>query len=391
MKRLLEHICVLDLSRLLPGAYCTQLLADLGARVLKIEQPGPGDYMRRLNPALFGALNRNKDSMTLNIKLPRGREILLRLIKESNVFFESFRPGVMDRLGLGYDAVCNANPEIVYCSLTGYGQAGPGRDRSGHDINYLSVSGALSLNVDPGERPMPPPMPLADLAGGLAASHAVLAGLLSQQQGGGGCYIDAALTDAALSFMSPRLVPALHTAKARREDLVRGGAYDVYRTRDRRWVSLGVIEDKFWQNLLRALGREELGQDARFKTDQLRCQHRRDLRFILEPLMEQQDLQVWMDLFNREDVPAAPVNRLDEVEQDPHVGFRGMVFQLEDHQGRGFKQVAYPASFPGIPSDRDRPAPAQGRDTRSVLGSLGFGEEDMHALEKEGVIGSGSL
>ncbi len=165
----------------------------------------------------------------------------------------------------------------------------------------------------------------------------------------------------------------------------------MYRTRDRRWVSLGVIEDKFWQNLLRALGREELGQDARFKTDQLRCQHRRDLRFILEPLMEQQDLQVWMDLFNREDVPAAPVNRLDEVEQDPHVGFRGMVFQLEDHQGRGFKQVAYPASFPGIPSDRDRPAPAQGRDTRSVLGSLGFGEEDMHALEKEGVIGSGSL
>ena len=386
MNRLIEHVRVLDLSRLIPGAYCTQLLADLGARVLKIEQPGRGDYMRQLNPFAFGALNRNKESMTLNIKYPKGREILLELIAGRDVLLESFRPGVMERLGLGYEAASRANPRLIYCSLSGYGQDGPYRLKSGHDINYLAVAGVLDLTVDPGRLPMALPVPLADLGGSLMASHAILAALVGREASGQGCYVDAAMMEAALSLISVRMAPGLGTGRSTREDLVRGGVYDVYRTRDGRFITLGVIEEKFFENLARSIGRPELARDPRFSSDQSRSRHRREIREILEPVMAGKDIEEWLELFDREDVPAAAVNRMADVPEDPQVRHRGLVFDIEDQAGRSIKQVGYPALFPDRDQVEDRTAPDMGRDTWAVLEELGRSEEEIRALKDEGVI-----
>jgi len=386
MKGLLKHIRVLDLSRLIPGAQCTQLLVDLGAHVLKVEEPLRGDYMRELNPHVFHALNRNKMSMTLNLKDPRGKEIFFRLVKEYDVLLESFRPGVMERLGLEYETVKEVNRGMVYCSLSGYGQSGPYRLRSGHDINYLSISGVMGLTADPGELPVALPLPLADLAGSVMASHAILAGLLARADSGIGCYVDTAMMDASLSLMSARLAAGLGKGKTTRSDLIRGGAYDVYKTRDGRYISLGVIEDKFWRNLVRAVGREDMARDPRFVTDQLRTENRQAIRGVLGPILVEKDLDEWMPLFDREDVPAAPVNYLDEVESDPQVSHRGLMSDLADETGQPFKQVDYPARFPDQKEVEDRPAPAKGRDTRKVLQGLGFDEDEIQSFFDSGVI-----
>ena len=386
MKGLLKHIRVLDLSRLIPGAQCTQLLVDLGARVLKVEEPLRGDYMRELNPHVFHAMNRNKMSMTLNLKHPRGKEIFFRLVKANDVLLESFRPGVMERLGLGYETVKDVNRGMVYCSLSGYGQSGPYRLRSGHDINYLSISGVLGLTADPGELPVVLPLPLADLAGSVMASHAILAGLLARADSGTGCYVDAAMMDASLSLMSARLAAGLGKGKTTRSDLIRGGAYDVYQTRDGRYISLGVIEDRFWRNLVRAIGREDMARDSRFVTDGLRTENRQAIREVLGPILVEKDLAEWMPLFDREDVPVAPVNYLDEVENDPQVAHRGLMFDLADETGHPFKQVDYPAIFPDQKEVEDRPAPTKGRDTREVLQNLGFEEDEIQSFADSGVI-----
>lgn len=385
MKRMLEHIRVLDLSRLIPGAYCTQLLADLGARVLKVEA-GQGDYSRELNPWVFNALNRNKRSIALDYRHAKGRKILLQLVSRHDVLLESFRPGVMEMLSLDYAAVRKANPGIVYCSLTGYGQNGPYRDRSGHDLNYLSVAGVTGLTADGNERPRALPMPLADLAGSVMASHAILAALLARTRSGKGAYIDAAMTDAALSLMSPRLAVAKGTGKTGRRDLIRGGAYGVYRTVDGRFISIGVIEDKFWRCLARAIGKEELGEDPRFATERMRSRHRDEVRALLEPILAERDLKTWLEICEREDVPAAPVNRLDDLENDPQVRHRGLLFDMADETGRVTRNVDYAVLFPDQAAEENRPSPALGADTREVLGELGYGDEHIGSLEAEGVV-----
>ncbi len=386
MKRLLEHIRVLDLSRLLPGAQCSQLLADLGARVLKVEEPGTGDYMRRINPPVFNAMNRNKMSMTLNLKRPEGKEILFRLIRDHDVLLETFRPGVMDRLGLGYEPVRRINAAIIYCSLSGYGQDGPYRLRSGHDLNYLAISGILGLTVDAGRLPTALPVPLADLAGGIMASHAILAGLLARDNSGDGCYVDVAMMDASLSLVSGRLAAGLAKGKTNRSDLIRGGAYGVYRTRDDRYIALGVIEDKFWSSLARAIGREDMARDPRYLTDPLRTQNRDEIREILEPILRKRDLDEWMALFDREDVPATPVNRVDQVKTDPQVAHRGLMIDLMDEAGRSYPQVGYPALFLDQEELADRMAPEMGRDTHQVLTGLRFEGKEIRSLADSGVI-----
>ncbi len=386
MRPFLSHIRILDLTRLLPGAYCTQLLADLGAQVVKVEEPGRGDYLRQLNPWSFGAMNRNKSSVTLNIRHARGREILLQLVQGYDVLVESFRPGVMERLDLQYERLKQVNGGIVYCSLSGYGQDGPYRLRSGHDINYLAAAGVLGLTAERGEMPISLPLPLADLAGSLFASHAILAALLAREASGQGCYVDVAMTDASLSFMSPRVAVAAGKGKAGRGDLIRRGAYDVYQTRDGRHLALGVIEDKFWANLLRVLERGDLAEDPRFQEDASRTLHHQDVRAIIEPLLTGRDLAEWMAMFEEVDVPASPVLCLDEVEADPQVQHRGLIFDLPDETGRQCKQVGYPARFPGQRGGEDRPAPSLGRDTTSVLGSLGFSAEEMESFKEEGII-----
>ena len=269
----LSDIRVLDLSRLLPGGFCSLLLADFGAEVLKVEDTGMGDYIRWSPPyhegaddsaksALFLALNRGKRSIRLNLKEEAGREVLLRLVREYDVLLESFRPGVMERLGVGYETLREQNPRLVYCAITGYGQDGPYTARSGHDMNYLGLNGLLGLRGDPDGPPVQPAGQIADLGGGaLMAAFGIMAALRERERSGEGQLVDVSMFDGSLSWLA--MVAAQYLADGavpRRGELALAGGlvcYRPYACRDG-WVTLGALEPKFWQEWCRGVGREDL-------------------------------------------------------------------------------------------------------------------------------------
>src|SRR5437868_15322516 len=264
----LTGIRVLDLTRLLPGAYCTLLLADMGADVIKVEEPGAGDYMRWTPPivagqsALFSAINRNKRSITLNLKSEEGRQLLLGLVENADVLVEGNRPGVMERLGLGWPVLHARNPRLVMCSITGYGQDGPFASRAGHDLNYMAIAGALGLNGERGGPPAPLPVQVADIGGGgLQPAVAILGALVGVQRGGEGRWIDASMTDGAVSWLA-----LAFAAREAGERVARGGqrlagryaCYRVYACKDGRYYSVGALEPKFWNGLCQVLERPDL-------------------------------------------------------------------------------------------------------------------------------------
>ncbi|MFQ5842204.1 MAG: CaiB/BaiF CoA transferase family protein, partial [Thermodesulfobacteriota bacterium] len=269
MMKALDGVKILDLTRLLPGNFCTLLLADNGADVLKIEDTDRGDYGRwypprvRTQSAYFLALNRNKKSMKLNLKTDEGKTIFMQLAQRSDVILEGFRPGVTDRLGIGYEAVRKVNSQIIYCSISGYGQDGPYRDKVGHDINYIGIGGILGIT---GQRDGPPVIPasqIADIgAGGMMATIGILMALLHQRKTGKGQYIDISMLDGVVSWLS--LFASQYFVDG--EIPKRGGmmlngqfpCYRVYKTKDGNFITIGALEEKFWKNLCRALGREDL-------------------------------------------------------------------------------------------------------------------------------------
>src|SRR5215212_10301601 len=299
MSGALAGVRVLDLTRLLPGGFCTGLLADFGADVLKVEDTGLGDYVRWAPPryegadpsaasALFLALNRNKRSIRVNLKAHEGREVLLRLVREADVLVEGFRPGVMDLLGVGYERLREENPGLVYCAITGYGQDGPYRDRSGHDMNYLGLIGMLGLTGEPDGPPVQPAGQIADVGGGaLMAAFGILAALRERDRSGAGQLVDVSMADGALSWLA--LVAGRFLADGqlpRRGGLELAGGlvcYRPYACRDG-WVTLGALEPKFWQAWCRGVGREELvekqferpGSEAHAEVERIFLERTRD-------------------------------------------------------------------------------------------------------------------
>ncbi|HYQ81796.1 MAG TPA: CoA transferase, partial [Anaeromyxobacteraceae bacterium] len=266
----LDGVRVLDLSRLLPGPYATLVLADLGADVVKVEEAPGGDYLRWMPPlageqsGFFHALNRNKRSLRLDLKKPAGAAAFRRLVRRFDVVVESFRPGVMDRLGLGYEALRAAQPGLVLCSISGYGQDGPYRNRAGHDLDYCATAGVLALNGPP-ERPLPPGVQVADVAGGSwPAVAGVLAALVRRAATGEGGHVDVSMTDGALAMLVLQLggAAARGTPLQRAGEMLNGGAacYGVYRTRDGRFVALGALEPKFFRRFCEAAGRPDLAE-----------------------------------------------------------------------------------------------------------------------------------
>src|SRR2546421_11898313 len=270
MSQPLSGIRVLDLSRLLPGAYATQMLADFGADVIKVEEPGSGDYGRFMPPQgaggmslYFIAINRNKRSMTLNLKSAEGREIFLRMVRKADVVLESFRPGVMERLGLGYDQLKEANPGIIYCAISGYGQDGPYRLRAGHDLNYAGYAGLLDYNRGPHGEPAMPATQLGDLAGGsYMAIMGILTAIIGRAQTGEGRKIDVSMTEGVLSLLPLVAGAYLNTGKAPRpgHSALDGGlpCYNIYETKDGKHITLAALEPKFWHTFCTQIGHLEL-------------------------------------------------------------------------------------------------------------------------------------
>jgi crotonobetainyl-CoA:carnitine CoA-transferase CaiB-like acyl-CoA transferase len=389
----LSDIRVLDLSRLLPGGFCSLLLADFGAEVLKVEDTGMGDYIRWSSPsyegaddsaksALFLALNRGKRSIRLDLKSDAGREVLRRLVREHDVLLESFRPGVMERLGLGYDTLRAENPRLVYCAITGYGQGGPYTERSGHDMNYLGLNGLLGLTGDADGPPVQPAGQIADLGGGaLMAAFGIMAALRERERSGQGQLVDVSMFDGSLSWLA--LVAAKYLADGvppgRGELELAGGliCYRPYACRDG-WVTLGALEPKFWQEWCRGVAREDL-VEKQFERPRSEA-HAEVERIFLERTRDE-----WQAFASEHDCCLEPVLGLDEALESELVRAREMVLKL-DQPGAGadVRLLGVPVKLSRTPGAPAGPGPALGEHTREVLAALGYSDGEIAALLESG-------
>ena len=382
----LEGIRVLDLTRLLPGGYATLLMADLGADVVKVEEPTRGDYIR-WSPPMVGehsaahiALNRNKRSMTINLKSSEGRSLLERLVEHYDVLIESFRPGVMDRLGVGFEVLSERNPELVYCAISGYGQDGPRSQVAGHDANYIGYAGLLSIIGEEARAPVLPGVQIGDLAGGgMAAVISVLAALVRRGVTGQGDYCDISMMDGAVSWLSIHAAEFFASGTVpQREAMTLSGAwpcYRVYRAADG-WLTVAALEPQFWTTLCESIGRPELADDGFATGDR-----RREVITKLEELFATKTRAGWMAHFGGADVCVGPVNDLAEAFADEQVLHREMVVESEVPGAGSVKHVGNPIKMRSMSPDLlRRHAPGLGEHTDEVLQEAGIDEAQRAAL-----------
>jgi crotonobetainyl-CoA:carnitine CoA-transferase CaiB-like acyl-CoA transferase len=386
----LSGVTVLDLTRLLPGGYCTLLLSDLGADVIKVEEPGRGDYIRWSPPLVDGqsaahrALNRGKRSITLNLKDARGPRVLERLAERADVLVESFRPGVVGRLGAGYEALSSVNPALIYCSISGYGRDGPHRDRVGHDINYVGQGGVLAMQGPPGGPPVLPGVQVGDLGGGgMLAAIGILAALVERTVTGRGRHLDVAMLDGVVSWLSIHLGAYLATGASSPAGggILTGGlaCYRTYRAGDGRYLTVGALEPQFWAALCEAVGAPELVADQ-FGPPEV--QERVAAR--LAGIFAGRGRDEWLEALAQVAACVGPVNDLGEVVADPQVRHRGMVAEVEGvpvGPGDPFRGHGFSTAEQGF-----RPAPGLGQHTAEVLAAVGIQVDELAELRAGGVV-----
>jgi len=381
----LSGLRILDLTRLLPGPYATRILADLGADVLKIEPPEGGDYARWVPPVpkeqatFFSALNHNKRSIRLNLKVPQAVEIFWKLLDTYDVVLEQFRPGVMDRLGIGYEKARERFPWVIYVSLTGYGQDGPMANRAGHDLNYIGLAGVLGLTGTPDGRLCLPGAQLADLTGALNGVMGTLAAVFKRERTGEGDHVDVSLAESALNLMS------MYVDLPRFEKEVPGPAgmrlnglnpcYNVYPTKDDRWMSLGALEPKFWAEFVRMIERPDLIDDGLASGERGET-----VKAELTEIFRNRTQTEWVELIGDRDVCCEPVLRLNELEAHPLWAGRGSIRNM-DHPTEGSLSFMRPAArFDSQEFATPKPSPGLGEHTDEVLGELGYDDEELAAL-----------
>lgn len=377
---------VLDLSWLIPGPFCTVLLAELGADVIKIERPGTGDYMREDRPAEFEVMNRGKRSIALDLKSDAGKDIFYKLCQEADVVIEGFSPGVVQRLGIDYKTLSDINPGIVYLSLSGYGQSGPYAHQPGHDLNYMATSGALSIPGRWGDTPQRFGLPIGDLSSGLYAVINIQSALMARQHTGRGAYIDLAITDALLHWAQVRLadvwrqksdVPANERWWVHLDP-----ANEVYQTKDQQKVSIALIEEKFSEAFRAATGLNTPNYDAIFDV-QNRCSPAGapQYRHVLTEIIAERTFAEWQALLQEHRIPLTRIAQPEDVLEDEHFRNRGMLVSTKD--GNGEETMFVP--MPGLANTGSSPlpAPTRGEHTRNVLQELAAIDDKRYASLKE--------
>lgn len=395
----LSGIRVLDLSRVLAGPYCGLLLSHLGAEIIKVEDP-EGDRIRAMPPFLdwlstyFLSINHNKKSIVLDLKRPEARELFLTLVETSDVVLENFRPGVMDRLGIGHAILSERNPRIITCSISGFGQNTAWKNESAYDLTIQAVSGLMSITGEPGGAPVRCGYPIGDLGGGAFAVIAILAALHERQRSGRGQAIDLSLLDVQLSLMTYVASAYLNTGEEPQP--VGSGhptvvPYRVFYGSDHKPFVVAVFNETFWAHLCTAVERPELCQDPRFRTNLERIPNRAELEAILEPIFAKRDRAAWLARLVECDVPHASVNSVGEATACPPVIERGMIESCPQPGIGTVKFAGSPFQFSAHSAEPARPAPALGEHTREILQSLlGLDAETITRLEERGVVRSAS-
>ena len=392
----LADIRVLDLSRVLAGPFCSMLLADFGADVIKVEAPGRGDDTRHWGPpwaggesAYFLSVNRNKRSITLNLKHERGRQILLDLVARSDVFIENFKVGTAKRLGLDYETLREINPRLIYCSITGYGQTGPYRDRPGYDFVIQAEGGIMSITGPADGEPHKVGVAIVDITAGLFAATAILAALHHRERTGEGQYIDIALLDAQVGWLANVAQNYLVSGEVPKRY---GNAhpnivpYEVFPTADG-YIAVGIGNDRQYRRFCELTGRMDLWEDGRFQTNPGRVEHRDELIPRLRELFRTRTTAEWLALLREAKISAAPINNVAQVLNDPHVLARGMVQTVRHPTAGELKLVGPVPKLSATPAAIRRPPPLLGEHTVEVLTELlGYDEETVSRLREEGVV-----
>lgn len=375
----LAGLKIIDLSRLLPGPYCSMILADHGARVINVE-----DRRYEAEGLMVSTIMRNKEHMALDLKSPQGLKIFFRLVEDADVVLEGFRPGVVQRLGVDYQSVAAANPGIVYCSLTGYGQTGPLRNRAGHDVNYLSRAGVLDIMGYRGQPPAIPGIQVADMVGAMNGVIGILLALYHRERTGRGQHIDISLTDSVLAMMPVALLMQqwLGAPLPRGDGMLshRYACYNTYATADGRYMAVGCVEGRFWEALCRFLALPEF---IPLQYDETR---REDIIAALQEKFRTKTLDAWEAAMEGLDICCSAVRRLDEALQDDVFAQRGMLHHFPGADGHPLVSLGTPVKLSETPGTLRTPPVGFGENTVSLLRELGYGEEEIEGLSRENII-----
>lgn len=392
----LHGIKVLDFSRFMQGPHCSQMLGDMGAEVIKVERVGTGDENRafpfnriRGVNAFFLALNRNKRSLTLDLKHTRGREIIRRLLLSCDVLLENFRPGTMEKLGLGYDKVVQINPRLVYCSCSGYGQQGPYRDKPGQDLLAQAMGGLAWVTGRTNGYPRTAGTYAMDAYGAMLATVGILAALHARTRTGQGQKVEVCLLDAALHMQCQELTYHLNGGRFRpreNEELahpLEPAPYGIYSAADGRFMA---VSSGSWSTLCRALGLPELETDPRFDTGEKRLERRSELYALLSGIFRQAPRATWLDRLAAEGVWSAPVHSYEEVERDPQVTWSGMIVTQRHPEAGEFRVIGNPIRMSETPPSYRTPPPPLGADSAAILAEIGLNREEIVTLRAQGVV-----
>ena len=393
----LTGIHVLDLSIALAGPYCTMMLGDYGADVIKIERPGTGDDTRLWAPpyidgqsAYFVSVNRNKRSVTLNLKHPRGREIFLRMAEEADVVVENFRPGVVARLGVDYEAVRKVNGQIVYCSISGFGQTGPYLHKPAYDQIMQGLGGLMSMTGEPGGGPVKTGVAITDIGAGMFAAYGILAALLDRHRTGQGQHVDVAMLDCQVAWLTYQAQGFLATGKAPGKV---GAAhptivpYQAFACRDGKYINVAVGSERLWPRFCKAVGREELQDDPRFANNDERVKNRGQLVPELEQMFLQRPSAEWLEMLEGEGVPCGPIQDVSEVLSDPQVLSREMLVEIPHPAIGPLRLTGVPVKLSRSPGSIRHHPPLLGEHTEEVLKELlGVSDAELAALREEEVV-----
>ena len=395
MQKPLSGLKVVDLSRFIAGPYCTMKLGDMGAEVIKVETPGKGDDSRALGPpflegesAYYLSFNRNKKSITLNLREKEAQEVLHKLIADADVFVENFRIGVTEQMKLTYEDVKKIKEDIIYCSITGYGHNSPYREKPSFDVMIQGEAGLMSITGFPDGPPQRLGVAIADVLGGFHAVEGILLALLVRNKTGKGQFIDVSLMDSIISILTYQAGNYLATGEApsrvgNRHPMIT--PYESFETKDG-YVIFAVGNQRLWESFVKVMGREDLNDDARFADMKSRNQHPAELKAIIEEITKQKNTPEWVEIMEKAGVPCGRIRTIDQVLTDPHVDVREMVVEKEHPTAGMIKLTGVPTKLSLTPGEVSTAPPTLGQHTAEILKSLGYSDEAISKMEEKGVV-----